>query len=104
MARPLLLAVADMKWIVIGFTLDDVVTYGNDYRLAEAAAHAWRAQGKPDGFEIKLAQGSDKYMLHWYVNDVAARILDAERVEFRHNLVGEVDAPPAGATNPVRLH
>jgi hypothetical protein len=92
-----------MMWMVIGFTLDDVVSYGNDYRLAEACAQAWKAQGRPADFDVKLTQGESPYMLHWYISPTAARVLDAEGVIFRDKVIGSANAPPAGATNPIRL-
>lgn len=84
-------------WHVLGFTADDVVVRWQDARLAAACVEALNAAGRPAGFQILRGGAQGDYLITWYVNEVAARVLDAFGVAWRAFLVGEATSSPAGA-------
>jgi hypothetical protein len=91
------------QWLVLGFTCDDVVSAGQDWRLAQECLRAWRAAGSPADFEILEAPAeSGSHILNWFVNDVAARVLDEDLLGWRERVIDAVAAPPSGATDALK--
>lgn len=89
-----------MTWLVLGFTCDDVVGAGQDRRLAEQCLRAWKASGSPPDFKILEAPaGNGEYILYWFVNDIAARVLDRNASGWRDRIVGQRAALPPGASD-----
>jgi hypothetical protein len=88
-------------WLVLGFTPDDVVVCWQDARLASACVHALNAAGRPSEFRIFQSSGDGDYLLTWYVNETAARVLDTHAVPWRSFIIGEAAASPAGARSPL---
>jgi hypothetical protein len=86
-----------MKWFVLGFSYDDVVTCWQDSRLAQECVRAWQSAGCPPDFAVLQASGEGLHMTFWYVSEPAARVLDAQHVAWRSFLVGERPAPPEAA-------
>jgi hypothetical protein len=89
-------------WLVLGFSGDDIVGGGQDWRLAEECVRAWRAGGYPADFHVLQANGEGPYLTYWFVNATAARVLDAHAVEWRNRVVGSRAAPPTSATNALK--
>jgi hypothetical protein len=87
---------------MLGFSVDDVVGGWQDSRLAEACVHAWRAAGRPGGFEIRESAGSGAHFTNWFVSEEAARALDDAQVRWRGFVVGE-GMPPALARDALKL-
>lgn len=85
------------KWFVLGFTGDDIVGAWQDARLATACAEAWMEAGCPDDFAVLQGAGEGQYMMHWYLSEKSARLLDDHRVEWRGFLIGERAGPPPDA-------
>jgi hypothetical protein len=91
------------RWFVLGFTCDDVVGAGQDWRLAEQCFRAWKAAGSPADFKILEAPaGAGVHVLNWFVNDVAMRVLDQEVLGWRDRVVGSLAAPPSNASDALR--
>jgi len=87
----------DSHWFVLGFTSDAVVCAGQDARLANECRRAWEAADRPSDFEIRQGPGAGRYLLHWFVNHVAATVLDDHGIEWRQFATGASAAPPSGA-------
>jgi hypothetical protein len=87
----------DPKWFVLGFTSDDVITAGQDSRLACECVKAWQAAGRPPEFEILQTPGEGGYFFSWFVSESSAELLDHHQVPWRRFLVGHCPAPPANA-------
>lgn len=85
------------RWFVIGFTADDIVGGGQDVRLAAAYARARQGTEEPVDARIVQAPGDRDHVLVWFVDEAAARILDAAGIEWRRFVVGECAAPPSSA-------
>jgi hypothetical protein len=62
---------------MIGFTADDIVGGGQDVRLAAAYARARQGTEEPVDARIVQAPGDRDHVLVWFVDEAAARILDA---------------------------
>jgi hypothetical protein len=86
-------------WFVLGFTPDDIIACWQDSRLAGECIRTWQAAGRPAGFTILQAPGEGEHLFVWFVNESAARLLDAQKVGWRRFLVGECAEPPHGARN-----
>jgi hypothetical protein len=93
---------APSSWFVLGFTSDDIVVAGQDWRLAEECVRAWRAAGRPPGFSILYAGGDGVHMLYWFVNEAAARVLDERSVQWRNRVVGTRPQPPKNGHNVLK--
>jgi hypothetical protein len=93
---------APSSWFVLGFTSDDIVGAGQDWRLAEEFVKAWRAAGEPPGFSVVQAGGDGIYMLYWFVSEAAARVLDEQSVEWRNRVLGTRLQPPKNAHNALK--
>jgi hypothetical protein len=90
------------RWFVLGFTADEIVGCWQDSRLAGECVRAWQAEGKPTDFSIlQSTSGDGEHMLLWFVNEVAARLLDVHTVGWRDFLISERAEVPAGAHNPL---
>jgi hypothetical protein len=87
-----------MSWLVLGFTADDVVGAWQDSRLAEACNRA--SNGTP--LDVLQSAGEAPYLVHWYVGEEAARLLDQCGVDWRRFVIAERPTPPAGATPALR--
>ena len=85
------------RWIVLGFTADAVVGAAQDSRMAQACTEARNEAGRPIDFEIVEAPGEGEYVTLWFVSESAARVLDAQKVAWRHLAIGERATPPANA-------
>lgn len=90
------------KWYQLGFTTDEVVDAFQDARLAEECVMAWRRAGRPP-FAVSAAPGDATHLIHWFVDEATARVLDTERVHWRSFLIGECAGPPPDALSPIRL-
>jgi hypothetical protein len=90
-----------IRWFVLGFTVDDVVGGWQDARLASECVRALRAAGRPAEFRILQTNGDGDHLFLWFVNDFAARVLDAHAVPWRPFLVGEAAESPAGGRSPL---
>jgi hypothetical protein len=89
------------QWFVLGFTVDDVVARFQDARLACDCVRALDAAGKPPEFKILQSSGDGDYLFTWFVNEIAAGVLDTHHVPWRSFIIGEAAASPAGARNPL---
>jgi hypothetical protein len=56
---------------------------------------AWQAAGRPAGCEVLETAGEGEHILLWFVNDVAARVLDERVAHWRARIIGERPTPPA---------
>ena len=90
-----------VQWFVLGFTADDIVGGWQDSRLASECIRALRAAGRPPEFRILQISGDGDHMLLWFVNEHAARVLDAHAVPWRPFLIGDAAESPAGARSPL---
>lgn len=89
------------RWFKLGFTTDDIVGSWQDARLAGACVRALRAAGRPPEFRILQSGGDGDYLVHWFVNEIAARVLDTHGVAWRSFLIGEAAGSPSGARSPL---
>jgi hypothetical protein len=90
-----------IQWFVLGFTLDDVVGSWQDARLASECMRALQAAGHPPEFRILQIGGDGDHLFLWFINEFAARVLDAHDVRWRPFLIGEAAEPPPGARSPL---
>jgi hypothetical protein len=90
------------SWLVVGFTCDDVVGAGQHWRLAEECVRAWRAAGSSPDFQILEATGDGDHILHWFVNDVAARVLDERVGGWRDRVLGASGTLPDATSDPLK--
>ena len=90
------MATAD-RWYVLGFTPDAVVGAWQDARLAQACFEAWEEAGRPALFTILQAPGEGPYLVHWFLDEPTARVLDTRGVSWRSFLIGERAQPPRAA-------
>ena len=90
------------QWFILGFTPDDVVTGWQDARLASECMRALNAAGKPCEFRILQSSGDDDHLFVWFVNEVAARVLDTHGVAWRSFLIGQAAESPPGARSPLQ--
>ena len=88
-------------WSVLGFTLEDVVGGGQDARLASECVRALHAAGRPPEFQIVQGSGDGDYLVTWFVNEIAARVLDTHAVAWRSFIICSAAAAPAGARSPL---
>jgi hypothetical protein len=73
---------------ILGFTDEDVVTAGQDGRLAMECGSAFEAEGLPAGFGIRQTAGEGRFVVQWYVQEEAAKVLDRHQVGWRRFVVG----------------
>lgn len=85
------------RWFMLGFTSDDVVVASQDSRLALECGRLWEASGRPAGFRILQAAGEGEHLIHWFVDEATAEVLDRENVGWRRFLLGERAAVPPDA-------
>ena len=88
------------RWFVLGFTSEDVVACWQDVRLAGECVRALNAAGRPSEFRVLQSSGDGDYLFTWFVNELAARVLDTHEVTWRSFIIGEAAASPAGARSP----
>jgi hypothetical protein len=89
-------------WFKVGFTSDDVIGGGQDWRLAEQFVRAWEAAGRPADFRVLRTGGEREHFIYWYVNEVAAAIFDAHRVHWRDRIIATIDDPPPHASEAIK--
>jgi hypothetical protein len=89
-------------WLKIGFTSDDVIGAGQDWRLAEQFIRAWEGAGRPEDFRVMRTGGEREHFIYWYVNEVAAAIFDAGGLRWRDRIVEAVEAPPPEANEAIK--
>src|SRR5206468_1886463 len=85
------------RWYILGFTPDAVVGAWQDARLAQACVAAWEGEGRPAPLGILQAPGDGPYLVHWFLDERTARLLDARGVPWRNFLIGERAQPPRSA-------
>ncbi len=88
-------------WFVLGFSVDDVVGAWQDWRLARQCVGALTAARRSLAGILEGA-GAGEHLVYWYVSDDVAEVLDDGGVPWRRFLVGDVAAPPAGASRHLR--
>src|SRR5258706_16380243 len=86
-------------WFVVGFTVDEVVSGGQDSRLAHECIGAWRTAGCPTTFRVLESIGHGDHILEWFVNAPAPVVLDAPGVKWRGRIIREASNPPADASD-----
>ena len=89
------------RWFKLGFTTDDIVGCWQDARLASECVRALRAAGRPPEFRILQSSGDGDYLVVWFVNEIAASVLDTHSVPWRSFIIGEAAVSPAGARSPL---
>jgi hypothetical protein len=90
-------------WIVVGFTLDQVVWWRTHEAFAKRCAALWVSHDRPTDFQLLEKRGYDANMLSWFVSPVAVRLLDAEGEDWREYVCGTTSAPPPDSS-VVPLH
>ncbi len=83
------------RWHVIGFTSDEIVCAYQDARMADECVTAWHSAGSSSACRIVEAVGEGEHLIHWFVNDEAAAMLDARGVQWHERIIAERAELPA---------
>ncbi len=92
-----------MAWHVLGFDYDAVVGAWQDWRLARQCVAVLGTAGPMMGDGILACAGDEQYLVLWYVRADVAEVLERNGVPWRRFLLGEVNAPPAHASQQLKL-